>query len=399
MSTLIVSIPENFYLQEFNYIIKVLLIDFLGLDYTLEMYDGDKVKIRLKGDESDKALIIENILFNTPTEEWLKESSLPLSPLPRWNILDDLPEVRLCKKDLPIIYGRLLSNGRYFDQGKNFIHLGVDIFGSCFFMLTRYEEIIVSERDEHERFPAKASLAYREGFLSRPIVNEYVEILWALLKRLWPGLERKQHSYKVLLTHDVDHPAGTLDGSDYSLESPYIQVLIDRIYKRGHRIGLHASYNSYCDSQQIKREFEKLIMLAEKLSIKQDSYGGRQHYLRWKNPTTWQNWEDTGLNYDSTLSFADYAGFRTGVCYEYPVYNLVTRKSLNLFEKPLIVMDVTLFGSSYMNLKVEESFRYVEHLSKCCRLFGGTFVLLWHNTSLIEKWQRNIYQEVLEVVT
>ncbi|MGC9098203.1 MAG: polysaccharide deacetylase family protein, partial [Dictyoglomus sp.] len=396
MSTLIVSIPENFYLQEFNYIIKVLLIDFLGLDYTLEMYDGDKVKIRLKGDESDKALIIENILFNTPTEEWLKESSLPLSPLPRWNILDDLPEVRLCKKDLPIIYGRLLSNGRYFDQGKNFIHLGVDIFGSCFFMLTRYEEIIVSERDEHERFPAKASLAYREGFLSRPIVNEYVEILWALLKRLWPGLERKQHSYKVLLTHDVDHPfvvydqswyqilrnvsadlinrknislsfqrikckvkndpkldpantfdfimdlseknglqsefyfitdhpAGTLDGSDYSLESPYIQVLIDRIYKRGHRIGLHASYNSYCDSQQIKREFEKLIMLAEKLSIKQDSYGGRQHYLRWKNPTTWQNWEDTGLNYDSTLSFADYAGFRTGVCYEYPVYNLVTR--------------------------------------------------------------------------
>ncbi|MBE3128283.1 MAG: hypothetical protein IMZ60_01220, partial [Actinobacteria bacterium] len=138
MNTLNIIVPEN-YLQEFNYIMKVLLTDFLGLDYILEVYNGNEVKIRLRGDDSDKVLIIENVLFNIPTEEWLRESSLPLSPLPRWNVSDDLPEVKLCNKSLPIIYGRELSNGKYFDQRENFLHLGLDIFGSCFFMLTRYE--------------------------------------------------------------------------------------------------------------------------------------------------------------------------------------------------------------------------------------------------------------------
>ena len=47
----------------------------------------------------------------------------------------------------------------------------------------------------------------------------------------------------------------------------------------------------------------------------------RQHYLRWRAPTTWQNWEDAGLDYDSTVGYADHVGFRAGTCYEYPIFN------------------------------------------------------------------------------
>jgi hypothetical protein len=327
----------------------------------------------------------------------------------------------------------------------------------------------LKERDEHGRFPAKASLAYKEGFLLRPIVNEYIEVFWAAMKRLWPGLNRKQHNYKVLLTHDVDRPflaydrswykmilnigadilryknfdlavsrtrckiqnnpkidpantfdfimnlsekyglrsefyfmtdhtAKSLDGSSYSLESPDIKALISEINKRGHTLGFHASYNSFCDSRRTKKEFEKLVAVAEELGIKQNSWGGRQHYLRWENPITWQNWEDAGLNYDGTLSFADHVGFRTGICYEYPVFNLLTRKSLQLREKPLIVMDGTLFGGDYMKLRPEDVLKYIEQLSLLCKRFGGTFTLLWHNSSLIEKWQKDIYRRILDVI-
>jgi len=469
MSMLVVKVPRNSYLLEFNYIIKVLLASFLGLDYMIEAHNNDKIVIKLREDKSDKVLVIENVLFNMPIEKWLKESSLPLTPLPQWDVSVDLPELKLCDKKLPVIYGRKLSNGRYFEQEENYLHLGLDIFGSCFFMLTRYEEIVLKERDKHERFPAKASLAYKEEFLLRPIVNEYVEVLWAAMKRLWPGLNRKQHSYKVLLTHDVDHPfmvcnqswyqlfrniggdilkrrdfglvvrrwrckiqndpeldpantfdfimdlsekyglksefyfmtdhtAGSLDGSNYSLDSPDIRALMSKIYKRGHTIGFHASYNTFRDSQQTKKEFEKLVVVAEKLGIKQYSWGGRQHYLRWENPTTWQNWEDAGLSYDSTLSFADYAGFRTGTCYDYPVFNLLTRKPLRLYEKPLTVMDQTIWGQDYMNLKMKDALKYIDHLSNCCLLFRGTFVLLWHNTSLIERWQKDAYYEILNII-
>ena len=467
MNTLIFSIPEN-YLPEVKYILKVIIQEFLGLDYVIDISNDPVIKIKIKGDDSDKVLVIENILFNMPSDNWLKKSSLPISPLSSWDVLEDLPEVKLCENSIPIIYGKNLSNGKYLKQDENSIHLGLDVFGSCFFMLTRYEEIVVEERDIHERFTTKASLAYKEKFLTRPIVNEYIEILWTTIKRLWPRLERKEYTYKVLLTHDVDHPfvvydqdwhqilrniagdvinrkdirlavqrirckikddpnldpantfdfimnlsekyglnsefyfiteptAGPLDGSGYSIENPQICSLMKRIYQRGHRIGLHASYNSFKSPNKTRREFERLIHIAEKLGIKQDSWGGRQHYLRWENPVTWQNWEDAGINYDTTLSFADYVGFRTGTCYEYPVYNLLTRKELKLKEKPLIVMDGTLFGNNYMSLKMEEAIRYIEYLSKCCRLFGGNFVLLWHNSSFMQVWEKNFYQEIIKL--
>jgi hypothetical protein len=54
-------------------------------------------------------------------------------------------------------------------------------------MLARYKEVARSDRDEHDRFPAAASLTHQEGFFERPIVNEYLEILWSCVKRLLPG--------------------------------------------------------------------------------------------------------------------------------------------------------------------------------------------------------------------
>ena len=35
--------------------------------------------------------------------------------------------------------------------------------------------------------------------------------------------------------------------------------------------------------------------------VRQDRWGGRQHYLQWANPTTWRNWDEAGLDYDCTL--------------------------------------------------------------------------------------------------
>ena len=43
-------------------------------------------------------------------------------------------------------------------------------------MLSRYEELITKDRDQHNRFPATASVAFKAGFLDRPIVSEYLEI-------------------------------------------------------------------------------------------------------------------------------------------------------------------------------------------------------------------------------
>ncbi|NMD42522.1 MAG: hypothetical protein GYA86_04330 [Firmicutes bacterium] len=182
---------------------------------------------------------------------------------------------------------------------------------------------------------------------------------------------------------------------NYSIKHPYIRQLLQDIYDRGHVIGLHPSYETYLSLEQIQEEFYRLLLVCEEEGIKQERWGGRQHYLRWKVPITWRNWAQAGLDYDSSLAYAEHAGFRCGICYEYPVYDLEQRKILSLFERPLVVMEGSVMGKQYMNLSGENALNYILMLKDRCCLFDGNFTLLWHNSYLIEPEQREIYKTIV----
>ena len=81
----------------------------------------------------------------------------------------------------------------------------IDIIATTLFMLLRWEETVNISRDEHGRFPAEASIAYKQGFLERPIVDEYALILRAWLKVLYPGWQPAARKFTVKLSHDIDH--------------------------------------------------------------------------------------------------------------------------------------------------------------------------------------------------
>jgi hypothetical protein len=81
----------------------------------------------------------------------------------------------------------------------------VDIFASTLFMLTRWEEKTNLVRDEHGRFPGWASLAYRQGFLDRPIVDEYALIFGEWLKLVLQNWHPKKGQFSIMLSHDIDH--------------------------------------------------------------------------------------------------------------------------------------------------------------------------------------------------
>jgi hypothetical protein len=177
----------------------VLLSQFLGLACTVE--EQDRLDWAITAADG-RELRLPDVFLATAEEQWLAPASLPGRPLMRWHLEGTPLEATPLEPELPVVFG---APPWWRDEGER-LWLGLDVFGSAFFLLTRYEEAVRPERDGHGRFPAEASLAAQEGFLDRPLVNEYAEVLWRALKRLWPGLERKQRRYRVLLTHDVDDP-------------------------------------------------------------------------------------------------------------------------------------------------------------------------------------------------
>jgi peptidoglycan/xylan/chitin deacetylase (PgdA/CDA1 family) len=184
--------------------------------------------------------------------------------------------------------------------------------------------------------------------------------------------------------------------ADYEPEHPVIRELMRRIHARGHEIGLHPSYNTYQHPEAIVAEARRLRAVTDQEGIHQAEWGGRMHFLRWEHPSTMNGWNQAGMDYDSTLSYADRPGFRCGTCFEYPAFDPVAQRALNLRIRPLIAMECTVMAPRYMGLGIgEAAFAKFKELKDACRAVGGCFTLLWHNSQFDSAEERALYRDVL----
>lgn len=213
----------------------------------------------------------------------------------------------------------------------------------------------------------------------------------------WIMTESERRGLTSAFYFITDHPAGVIDGY-YAMDDPAIRSLVATMLARGHEVGLHASYGSWQSPEQLLKE---ATVLREALAAgggALPAFGGRQHYLRWRTPASLQGWEAAGAAYDSSMGFAEVAGFRAGTAREYPWFDLAGRQPLRLRERPLIVMDCTLTDAHYMGLgRGEAALAYAARLKERCRRHGGTFALLWHNSRLVRPDDRLLYTRILDV--
>ncbi|XLX42196.1 polysaccharide deacetylase family protein [Ectopseudomonas mendocina] len=86
-------------------------------------------------------------------------------------------------------------------------HIGYDILGLAYWMLNRIEEIGRTDLDNHGRFPATASHAYKHDYLERPVVDEWLHVLGQVMLKTWPEIALKQHAFSMKVSHDVDSPS------------------------------------------------------------------------------------------------------------------------------------------------------------------------------------------------
>lgn len=120
----------------------------------------------------------------------------PLSYLNSSNIPSVLHYFHAFDLSVPIIYGV-----DKFIQEENTIYIGLDIFASTFFMLTRWEENFLG-REEKGDCDESQLFSVRHNIYKRPIVNEYEAILRKILTSCGISLQSRQ--FQVVLAHDVD---------------------------------------------------------------------------------------------------------------------------------------------------------------------------------------------------
>lgn len=328
-----------------------------------------------------------------------------------------------------------------------------DLLASIALILSRVEETLDAPRDEHGRFTAASSIACREHFLDRPILDEHGLAFQQAISFLLPAWQPEARTLRLALTHDIDdvgvpfewrtaaahalkrhRPSAmfrdflanvssiepfelalvrrlaaisrsrglhssffwkasrrTAHDSGYDASHQKVRRVIEDLRKQNFEMGVHPGYDTFSNRENLAREVNTL-----KSAILENSPGGRQHYLRWC-PQTWLDWESCGLRYDSSVGFADQFGFRAGTSFPYRPWCWEQNRELDLIEIPLVLMDCT--PVKYMRLTLEEGVDRIHALVRTVAQTGGVFSLLWHNTPLMDPDYQSWYENILDLLT
>ena len=363
-----------------------------------------------------------------------------------------LPQLPLKTIDgIPFLYGEPTIER----QGDTLV-IFADIIASAYFFLTGYEACVRKEvRDQHGRFPGKESVAFRGGFLHRPIVDEYGQLLRRYLREIGINIsEPSAKIRKIYLTHDLDIPyyyhqlkgliRGCLIDKQYSLafhaflnrkyDPAYTYPWIIRQNKqliktigvdRCESLFFFKSKGSCREDKPVHNVFSKDIqhlfrlcranhvriglhasysagmhpeqIKKEKERLKKASHSpitdNRHHFLACREMEDLLYLVNAGITDDFTMGYADVAGFRLGTCRPVRWINVADKIVYPLTLHPLTLMDHT-FDSKYMNLSYEEAIHRALELVDETERHAGDLTLLWHNTSIYESfgYKKKLYE-------
>lgn len=334
-----------------------------------------------------------------------------------------------------------------------------DVLAASFFLISRYEEYLPCEKDEHERYNYTNSIAYKNNFLHLPLVDLWlkklkekfsqltihnsqftfiptydVDIAYQYLhhsiiknvflfyKELFKGnfnkvIEqgnvfsgRKKDSFDVFNWLDELHEKHKLQPIYFLLtllnKSKYdVNVLasskaIKKLYKQlseKYLVGLHPSYKSSEDENG-----ELLVAEKNMLSniIQKKITVSRNHYLKLTIPQTYRTLTQKGFTNDYSMAFASINGFRAATSKSFFWFDVEKNETTVLQIHPFSFMDAT----SFFHQKNSPQQAYNELLQhyEIIKYVEGTFITLFHNHFLTEQpewieW-RKIYEKFLATI-
>lgn len=353
--------------------------------------------------------------------------------------------VKVDKKDkLPILF-------------KNKSELGFDVFAAVFYMLTRYEEYFITNRDKHNRILAEDTLAYKNGFIEIAVVDRWVILLKDFLsEKLVLKIENKDE-FRKIYTFDVDNAYAYTNKSLWRIigatgrnlinfnfeeindrtkvllfkqKDPYdtYDYIFSKIDAKKNRViffFLMADYDEFdknikYDSKAYKKMVEFVLEKKAKVGIhpgyytannrkklnkeierlssitKQAVERSRQHFLRFEIPESYRNLRKNNILKDYSMGFANHVGFRAGTSKPFHFFSLRKNKTSSLVIYPFAMMDATL--NNYMKLSPDAAIEKAKQLFDETKATNGNFTILWHNETLSEKREWKGWRKVFESI-
>lgn len=202
----------------------------------------------------------------------------------------------------------------------------------------------------------------------------------------WPGWRAVSKHHHTDCRYDLN------DTVHFDKVKCTVAEMIREIDRLGWEIGLHSSWYSYDDPDELKRQKDAL----EKV-LGHDIVSVRQHYLHYDIRVTPAVHAQAGFMFDSTLGFNDNVGFRFGTCYPWMLYDLNRKQELPIMEIPLIIQDGAMLNPAKgMRLDQDRAFEYVAQLADVVANVGGILTLLWHPNHIIKPDWWALYIRTLE---
>lgn len=319
--------------------------------------------------------------------------------------------------------------------------LGFDLFAGIFYLITRYEEYLLHQKDMYGRYAHENSTAFKENFLHLPLVNIWLEDFKQLLLSKDASLIIKDSKFSFLPTYDIDIAWSFRNKGLKRNFGGLLQLFFKgRFKKMADRVRvikrkrqdpfdsyewmdqLHKDFNlrpfyfflvakekgKYDRNIDVSnKEYQQLVQsISSKYSIglhpswasgdlpslltkekamleeitNQTVTSSRQHYIRFDLPSTYRKLLALGLTNDYSMGYGSINGFRASIATSYNWYDLKNEENTQLLIHPFCYMD----ANSYYEQKFSPEAALEEIMQYCntIKSVNGTMITIWHNNFL-----------------
>ncbi len=394
-------------------------------------------------------LMLKDVKFTTKIEEFIAYNGPKFSYAPQalggeFHIQSHPLLYQQGIKNIPINFSFWNDEPIFFEVPQSDIPF--DIFAASFYLLSRYEEYLIHEKDEHDRYNYKNSLLIQHNMFNKPIIEIWVEKFKHSLQSRFPELifQKRQFYFEPLINVSM---ARLYEGKSFlrflfgSLDD-LMRFKLKRFWLRNHvyLFGKKDPYDTFDEILKIKKKYKHPLTFFHLLASyslfdhnvsfnKQDyqtqikfladyadtglltSYYAidnedeiekeikileniihkpvnkiRAHFNRLKIPETYQYYNHLELKNDYSMGYNHKIGFRAGTSIPFKFYDIDNETETHLTLHPVAISDIMLKYQYHLN--PEKALKILLQEGEIIKRYRGHFHPVFHNFILadLKEW-------------